>query len=280
MASVPGSPVAPPGPPPPPPEAEPEAAPPWPLWAPFVAIAAGIAAGFVVLGTIAAIVQAAGVNLDEDAPGFTAAGTFVLDVAIVGAVFAVAGRTTRPALWQFGLRRGPLGYSIGMALIAILAFFIFEIAYVQLLDPENPQTIAEDLGADRNTLLLVLGALVVIVVAPVCEELFFRGFLFRVLRARMTFWVAAVIDGVLFGLAHGSLVIVPVLAFLGVALCWLYTRTGTLFAPIAIHSINNMIAYGAITDDGWAVALGVGALMLTACACVPALLPRRTPVPV
>jgi membrane protease YdiL (CAAX protease family) len=274
--------VAPAGPPPPPPPSgeRPEAFPRWPLWAPFAAIGIGAAAGLLILGVLAAALEAGGVDLEADSPGFTAAGTFVLDVSVVAAAIGIAATVARPALWQFGLRRGPLGYSIGMAVIAVLAFFIFEIAYVSILNPENPQTIAEDLGADRNTLLLVAGALVVIVVAPVCEELFFRGFLYRVLRMRMAFWAAALIDGVLFGFVHGSLVIVPVLAFLGIALCWVYERTGTLFAPIAIHALNNMIAYGAITDDGWGAALGVGAAMLVACAVVPGALPRRTPAPI
>jgi uncharacterized protein len=282
MASVPDSTVAPPpAPPPPPAEGErPAAFPRWPLWTPFAAIGLGAAAGFLILGVLAAALEAGGVNLESDSPGFTAAGTFVLDVAVVGAAIGVAAMTARPALWQFGLRRGPLGYSVGMACIAVLAFFIFEIAYVAILDPENPQTIAEDLGADQSTLLLIAGAVVVIVVAPVCEELFFRGFLYRVLRARMTFWLAAVVDGVFFGFVHGSLVIVPVLAFLGAALCWVYQRTGTLFAPIAIHALNNMIAYGAITENGWAVALAVGGAMMWACVLVPGLLPKRTPAPV
>jgi membrane protease YdiL (CAAX protease family) len=105
----------------------------------------------------------------------------------------------------------------------------------------------------------------VIVVAPICEELFFRGLLYRVLRARMSMWIAAVIDGVLFGLVHGSLIIVPILAFLGVVLCYVYERTGTLYAVIAIHALNNMISYGVTTDDGWTASLLVGAVTLVGC---------------
>jgi uncharacterized protein len=283
MASVPGSDLAPPPPPPPPPPPEGERAqnyPRWPLWTPFVAIAFGFAAGLLVLGVGAAALEASGVTVDEEDPAFNSAATFVLDVCVVAAVIGVTTMVAKPALWQFGLRRGPLGYSVGLSVIAVLAFFIFEIAYVAILDPENPQTIAEDLGADQSTLLLLAGAFVVIVVAPVCEELFFRGFLYRVLRLRMSFWLAAAIDGVLFGFVHGALVIVPVLAVLGFLLCWVYERTGTLFAPIAIHALNNTIAYGAITESGWAAALGTGVVMLVACAAVPALLPRNTPAPV
>jgi len=125
----------------------------------------------------------------------------------------------------------------------------------------------------------VLGALVVIVVAPICEQLFFRGFLFRVLRLRMGFWLAAGIDGVLFGLVHSELVLVPVLAVLGASLCWVYERTGSLVPAIAIHALNNTIAYGATTEDGWVVAGAIGGAVLLACAALPALLLPLAPAP-
>jgi membrane protease YdiL (CAAX protease family) len=145
--------------------------------------------------------------------------------------------------------------------------------------PDNPQTIVEDLGANQDTVLLVVGAFVVIVVAPICEELFFRGFLFRILRTRMSFWLAAVADGVIFGLVHGSFIILPVLAVLGVALCWVYERTGSLVPAIAIHVLNNTIAYGATTEDGWAAAAAFGGTMLVACAAATVLLTPAGPRP-
>ena len=92
--------------------------------------------------------------------------------------------------------------------------------------------------------------------------------------------VAAVIDGVLFGLVHGVNVVLPVLIFLGIVLCWVFERTGTLFATIAIHALNNTIAYGASTDHGWAAAVPVGVTVLAACAALADLLPhRRAPAP-
>jgi membrane protease YdiL (CAAX protease family) len=111
----------------------------------------------------------------------------------------------------------------------------------------------------------VAGALVVIGVAPVCEELFFRGVLFRVLRQRTSFWLAAIVDGVLFGLVHGSLVILPVLAVLGIMFCYVYERTGSLFPTIALHALNNTVAYGATTHDGWVPAAVMGTLVVAGC---------------
>jgi hypothetical protein len=262
-----------------PPEQPAETAPDWPLWTPLAVIALGLAIGIALTAVLAAVLEASGVNVDDDAPGFTAAATLVLDLSFVGATLGVLALISKPRPWQLGFRRGvPLKTAIGLAFMAVLAFFVFAIAYQVIFRPENPQDVVRDLGADQSTALLIAGAVLVIAVAPVCEELFFRGFLFRVLRIRMGFVLAASIDGVLFGLVHGALVIVPILAFLGFILCWAYERSGTLLVPIALHALNNALAYGVTTHEA-APAVAVGLGTLAACVALPAVLPRRTPSP-
>ena len=91
------------------------------------------------------------------------------------------------------------------------------------------------------------------------------------------------IDGVLFGLIHfeggeDGLLIVPPLAVLGVVFCLVYERTRSLYPVIALHSINNSIAYAAQADGG-AVAAVLGPLMLLACVFAPRL-QRPAPSPV
>jgi membrane protease YdiL (CAAX protease family) len=246
----------------------------WPLWAPLAAVFFGAGAAILVVAVVSGILKGAGVQVSSNSPGLTAGTTFALDVFIVAAAVGIASLTARPRPWHFGLRPAPLRFTLGIAFIAVVSFYFFEIVYGVVFRPHNPQKIVDDLGADRSTALLIMGALVVILVAPVCEELFFRGFLYRILRVRLPFWPAAIIDGVLFGLVHGSLVILPILVFLGVVLCWVYERTGSLFATIAIHALNNTISYGASTDHGWPVALSVGGLVIAGCLLVPRALPR------
>jgi CAAX protease family protein len=277
----PAGPPPPPGgtpPPPPPPPVDESGYPRWPLWLPLAALGAGLSAGFVLVGVLAAVLSAAGVHTDGgSAPGFTVAATLILDVSVVGATLLLAGVTAPPRPWQFGLRGGSLAFTAKIASIGVLAYFLFDLVYAAVVQPKNPQKVVQDLGADKSTVLLVTGALVVIVVAPICEELFFRGFLFRVLRTRMPLWAAALIDGVLFGLVHGELVIVPILAALGMVLCWVYERTGTLFAPIALHALNNTISYGVTTHNGWGAAGAVGAVVLAGCIMGIARAPRGAP---
>jgi membrane protease YdiL (CAAX protease family) len=255
-------------PPPPDQQAEPGEPPRWPLWLPLAAIACGLSFGLVSVGLLSAVLSATGVDKTGTSPGLTAGGTAIVDLAVVAACVLLAGMTARPRAWQFGLRSAPLGHTAALAGIGALAFFLFSLVYAAIVQPKSPQKVVENLGADNNTALLVSGAVVVILVAPICEELFFRGFLYRVLRLRMPMWSAALIDGVLFGIVHGSstsISALPILAALGIVFCWVYERTGTLFATIALHALNNTISYGATTDSGWVAALAVGAVVITGC---------------
>jgi membrane protease YdiL (CAAX protease family) len=232
-------------------------APPWPLWLPLAGLGCGLTFGLLVGSVVS--------GLTSSKPALNATVTVAVDVSVVVACVLFAGLVAPLRPSQFGLRRAALKFTAQIAAMGAAAYFLFSLVYQAIVQEDNPQKVVEDLGADTSTLLLVIGAIVVIGVAPVCEELFFRGILFTVLRRRMPFWPAALIDGVLFGFVHGSLVIVPVLAALGVMFCYVYARTGSLFPTIALHSINNTIAYGVTTHDGWVPAAVMGTLVIGTC---------------
>jgi membrane protease YdiL (CAAX protease family) len=88
-----------------------------------------------------------------------------------------------------------------------------------------------------------LGAFVVVVAAPLGEEVFFRGFLFNSLRGRLGFMRAAAISALVFAIFHVDPKLVVVMFFVGMALAWLYERRGTLVASIAAHAMFNVIGY-------------------------------------
>lgn len=94
---------------------------------------------------------------------------------------------------------------------------------------------APDLDA---TLALGVGA---VILAPLAEEALFRGFLFRNLRASMGLPRAALLSGVLFGLAHMHLGFFLPLTALGVALALLYAWSGSLWVPILAHAAWNAL---------------------------------------
>ena len=246
----------------------------WPAWYGPVALLVGLVVAVVAQGLLLALT---GGSARHPTPAVVQIGTVLQDAVFVGAAIFFAARTLAPRTWHFGLRRGRLWRTVGLAALAMVSFLIFEIVYSSIVSVHEKQTIVHDLGAKDSTVALVAGALLVIVIAPFAEEFFFRGFFYRALRTRMGVALAAVLDGVVFAAIHagGSPVgVLPVLAVLGVLFCLVYERTGTLFATIGMHSLNNFLAYGSATGK-WAVAGGVAAAMIGACVAVPGLLPGR-----
>jgi membrane protease YdiL (CAAX protease family) len=97
--------------------------------------------------------------------------------------------------------------------------------------------------------ILVLALLVTAVAAPLCEEAFFRGMLFRLLRRRLPLWAAVLLSAMAFGLAHASpavsVALLPVFTYLGIFLAVVYARTGSLTNTVLLHGLNN--AVGTVT---------------------------------
>jgi uncharacterized protein len=189
-----------------------------------------------------------------------------------------ASFTRKPQLWHFGLRRARLWPTIGWAALGLFSFYVFAAIYTAAVQPDAEQTVAQDLGADEGSFGLIAAGFMVVCVAPVAEEFFFRGFFYRALRSRYSVLVAAAIDGALFGIIHfdfssaDALLILPPLAVLGFMFCLVYERTGSLYPVIALHAVNNALAFG-IQAEGWGVSAVFGPLMLIACMLVPRLTP-------
>lgn len=268
------------GAPPDPPEL-PEGVDPAPRWPAFYAPLAFVAAfGITIVVSIIAgvIAAAAGADLDDGTPpSMVVALTLVQAVVLCATAVWFASRTRRPRAWHFGFRRAPFWRALGWAALGMFAFYLFAAAYSAIADPAGEQTVAEDLGADQGTLALILAGIVVIVVAPIAEEFFFRGFFYRALRSRLGILSAAAVNGALFGLIHftgeDTLELLPILGFLGFVFCLVYERTKTLYTVIGLHAFNNSLAYGFATETA-TVSLVLGPLMLIACLIGPRLIHR------
>ena len=263
-----------------PPELPAGARPRWPWWYGPIAFVAGAIVGLITAGIAWA---ALGVDDPGESPEAIIFGTLLLDGSLVAVALLFASFVRRPRAWHFGLRRTALWPAVGWAALWIFSFYVFAAVYSVIVQPDVEQTVAEDLGADESTFGLVAAGFMIICVAPFAEEFFFRGFFYGALRSRFSVAVAAILDGLVFGLIHfeggtDGLLIVPPLAVLGVVFCLVYERTRSLYPVIALHSMNNSIAY-AVQADGGAVSLVFGPLMIAACVLVPRLT-RPVPSPV
>lgn len=111
-------------------------------------------------------------------------------------------------------------------------------------DVTTPEQIAPGLSPFASVLLVLLA----VVVAPISEELFFRGVLFRTVRDRHGFWPAALASAIPFGLVHyvpapaiDALLLQVTMVFTGLGLAWIYDRRGTIVAPAAAHMVFNIV---------------------------------------
>jgi membrane protease YdiL (CAAX protease family) len=247
----------------------------WSPWtAPFALVGGLVLAA--VLGLIidlpATLLFGVSITKDHTPPGIELADTIVQDVAFVlAAVYCahIGGRAVRA--WQFGLRPPGAGWksAIGYIVLLTIAFLTLSAIWVAIFNPK-PEELLNKLGANETTSLLVLSAALTCVIAPICEEFLFRGYVFTALRGWCGTWPAAVITGAVFGLVHvGSapaLDLVP-LAALGFGLCLLYRYTGSLYPCIAAHSLNNSLAFASLEHWGWQIPV----LMVAALASIAAL---------
>ena len=82
--------------------------------------------------------------------------------------------------------------------------------------------------------------LLAITVAPVTEEMIFRGGIFRYMRTRTPRWVALLVPALLFGALHANLASFVPLVVLGIILALAYERTGSITVPIFAHGLFNL----------------------------------------
>lgn len=88
-----------------------------------------------------------------------------------------------------------------------------------------------------------VGCLLLIAILPaICEELMFRGFVLSALSARMRIASALVFSAAIFGVYHMSIVKFFTTSLLGLAICYVAHKTGSIFPGMIMHAINNSLA--------------------------------------
>jgi membrane protease YdiL (CAAX protease family) len=250
------------------------------------AVFMGLAAGLIVTLVIQAVGHAFGSPLDTPTPAVSLVSDYCFDLCFVGAALymAVLRRTVSGAesmdAADFGYRRIPWRTGVAAVVIAAVAYYVISYVYSALVPIKGTDKLPTELGVTHSTAAAIFTAMFVCAFAPICEEFFFRGFLFGVLRQIRVRcfgqeWgtlIAAVIVALLFGLAHSGSAkpeyLIP-LGLLGFVLCLVRWYTGSLYPCMAIHAINNSVALG-VNEMHWGPApiIGVAVGSLAAIALV------------
>jgi membrane protease YdiL (CAAX protease family) len=145
-----------------------------------------------------------------------------------------AGRSL--ALWGFRRPNRAFFWTVPLGLVAVYAVSIVHDIIVR---PEQQQIVSQ---FPRSGAGIALFTLVAVIMAPLFEEVVFRGFLFRGF-ANSWGWVwGALASAGIFGIAHLQVDLFIPLATLGFFLAWAYKRTGSLWTCVTMHAIFNTIA--------------------------------------
>jgi membrane protease YdiL (CAAX protease family) len=171
----------------------------------------------------------------------TVVGNLVQFAIIAAIVYGIAGAAgerrrvlalRRPTSWRTAFGIG-LGVGLGM--------FVLTILLGPLLNPGREQGVTPDTWEPRHAAAYVANGIVVAVVAPIVEELTFRGLGYSLL-ARYGRWAAIIGTGLAFGLAHGLVQAFPFLAAFGIGLAYLRSRVDSVYPGMILHGLFNGIA--------------------------------------
>ncbi len=143
----------------------------------------------------------------------------------------------REALARLGVRSFKPSALLWMA-AGFGAYLAFLALYTQVIVQPHQKDIAEGFGAVPVQVLLI------VIAAPISEEVCFRGMLFGGLRERLPRLGAALLSGLVFGGLHAltGISAVPPLIVFGFVLALLYEKTGSILPGILLHMLNNSVA--------------------------------------
>lgn len=157
------------------------------------------------------------------------------------------GKVKKSSRDSLGLRGLPTWTDLGLAPIGYIASIVIAAGLTALfgLFTWFNASEAQDLGysyymagVERGIVFILLGVL-----APIAEEIIFRGWLYGKLRVRIPKWVAILVTSLVFGLVHLQWNVGLTVFAMSIVTCTLREVTGTIYAGTLVHIINNSVAF-------------------------------------
>lgn len=150
-----------------------------------------------------------------------------------------------------------VGLGLGVLVLLFVSFAVFPVMSLlfSLFTSEVVQA-PEQLPDRLDSTGRALALLYAVGIAPIAEEFFFRGCLYRSLRDRYGLWVGGLGSAFAFGLVHyvpapfvDSLLLMVVMIFTGLGFAFIYERRGNIVACVAGHVAFNMIGIWALLSS-------------------------------
>lgn len=218
----------------------------WPTWV-FIGF---VLAQVLVVGLVRAL-GALGVTFQTiDEAVFNAVANGIIYALAIFLIIGVPWYVRRAYTTKkdIGLHRLPLWSDMPWALAGLVAYFILTTlvaAFAMYALPFVDYSQTQDTGFSHlaNQAEFIVAFISLVVIAPVAEEVLFRGYLLGKLRRQLPDWLAAVITSVLFGIVHFQWNVSLDVFALSLVLCTLRINSGSLWSPIMLHMLKNGIAF-------------------------------------
>ncbi|MFY7818191.1 MAG: CPBP family intramembrane glutamic endopeptidase [Akkermansiaceae bacterium] len=131
---------------------------------------------------------------------------------------------------------GALG-GLGLLLLGVLNNYVLTAVLGHA--PPSPWDSSEAMSPQTKLIFLLFG----VIGAPIAEEIFFRGYLFRKFQRAGHIYFGLFFSSILFGVVHFlDNYNVPGICLFGFCLAWMYHRSGSILTPIVAHMVNNCVA--------------------------------------
>ncbi len=140
--------------------------------------------------------------------------------------------------WKSDVKTGLKYYLIVLPVIIASGFIVNFVLRVFGIEPEQ-QNIINNILSENSSGVFAFMIFFGIIVAPIAEELLFRGFMQPALRITYGKLQTVLISGFVFALIHWNAQVFLQIFILGLLLAYLFETTGSLVAPITVHVCHN-----------------------------------------
>ncbi|MBI4234728.1 CPBP family intramembrane metalloprotease [Candidatus Peregrinibacteria bacterium] len=174
---------------------------------------------------------------------------FVLWLILITPLLIHTGYRYKLKISHFGFNKVSLKKTVLYAVLTYLLFHLLNLLIVIFMlytDIKIPgyqtQKFLLPLIGDNNFYLLIIG-FVTIIIGPIIEEIFFRGFILRSLGDKIGLFFASIISALLFALLHFQFEVFFPILILGLLINQLVIKTNSLYPAIAFHILNNAVVF-------------------------------------
>jgi len=175
--------------------------------------------------------------------------TGLIDLVLLGFIFYFVRVKYKQKIAALGLTLKKVSKNIFMAIAGYLAFLpllfvlmLILIAISAVFDYQPPpQLLFKVFLEERRLWLLIYSTLTVVLLGPIVEEVFFRGFAYNALKKKWGRSCAMILTSVVFAALHGNLIGFLPITLLGLLLVYMYEKTGSLIPSITIHILHNSL---------------------------------------